>query len=179
MKDNDIIFNTTRNSDIKCSIAERVIRTIKEKIFKYLTYANSFRYVDVLDDIVGAYNNTYHRNIKMTPNEVNDKNILQVYRNIRESQKLVPKKKLRVKLKVGDYVRITRSKNVFEKGYQCNWTEEVFRVKSVVKRTPIVYRLADLQNEDIEGTFYEQEIQKVIYDEGAVRAIEKIIKQRR
>lgn len=182
MKENGIIFNTTSNPDTKASIVERSLRTIKGKIYKYLTYANTFRYIDVLNDIVSAYNNTYHSTIKMKPSEVNDKNILQVYRNIRESQLKRLKnnvKKKKPKFTCGDYVRITKSKHIFEKSFTCNFTEEVFRIKSVATRTPTVYYLEDLGGEEITGTFYEPELQKVLYDEGAAKAIEKIIKQSR
>lgn len=182
MKSNDITYNTTNNPDIKASVAERAVRTIKGKIFKYLTHANTFRYIDVLDDIVESYNDGFHRTIKMAPSEVNEKNILQVYRNTRNSQKLQPKVSRKVekraKLKVGDYVRISKSKTVFDKSYLPNYTEELFIVKSIVNRRPVVYYLKDLGEEEIEGTFYEAELQKVKFDEGAARAIEKIIKQR-
>lgn len=178
MKDNGIIYNTTSNPDVKASIAERSIRTLKQKIFKYLTHANTLTFVDKLDEFVKAYNNTRHRTIKMCPSEVNDQNILQVYKNIKQSQN-IPAKKVRPKVKVGNYVRISMSKNVFAKGYEKNWTVEVFRVKTIVKRRPVVYRIEDLDGEEIKGTFYEAEIQKIIFDETAERAIEKIIKQQK
>lgn len=178
MKESDITFSTTQNPDIKCSIAERSIRTIKTKLFKYLSYKNTFRYIDVLDDVVDAYNNTYHTTIKMCPSQVNEKNILQVYSNMQESQH-IPAKKKRPKLKVGDHIRITKTKGVFEKGYFPNFTQEVFKVKSIAKRNPIVYYIEDLEGEEIEGTFYEMEVQKIKFDEGAAQAIEKIIKQRK
>lgn len=177
LKENGIIYNTTSNPDTKAAVCERSIRSLKQKIFKYLTHANSFTFIDKLDDFVKAYNNGYHRTIKMAPSAVNDRNILQVYRNTRESQR-IPAKNSRAKVKVGDYVRITKYKNVFAKGYDKNWTQECFRVKTIVKRDPIVYRIVDLEGEEIKGTFYEAEVQKVIFDENAARAIEKIIKQK-
>lgn len=177
MKDNGIIYNTTSNPDVKASCAERSIRTLKQKFFKYLTYADTFTFIDKLQDFVKAYNNTYHRTIKMKPIEVTDRNILQVYENIKESQRM-PVKKSKPKLKVDDYVRISKSKNVFAKGYDRNWCREVFRVKKVLHREPIVYRIVDLSGEEITGTFYELELQKVIFDEAAERSIEKIIKQK-
>lgn len=180
MKLNNINFNVTNNPDTKACIAERSLRTLKGRIYKYLTYANTFRYIDVLDDIVHAYNNSYHRTIKMAPVEVNDKNILQVYRNISASQMTKKlKKPKKPKFKVGDYVRITKDKNVFGKGFTPNFTEELFRITSVSLRTPVVYYIEDLAGEEITGTHYEAELQKVIRDEGAAQAIEKIIKQRR
>lgn len=178
MKANDIIYNHTNNEDTKCGIVERCIRTLKSKISKYLTYKNTYKYIDVLPDIVKSYNNTYHRTIKMAPSEVNEKNILQVYRNMKESWH-IPAKKKYPKIKVGDYVRMSKSKTVFEKGYLKNWTEEIFKVQTVIRGNPILYRLVDLADEEIEGTFYEAEIQKIIFDKNAIRAIETIIKQRR
>lgn len=178
MKDNDIIYNTTNNDDIKCAISERVIKTVKHRLFKYLYHANSFRYIDVLDDIVDAYNNSYHRTIKMTPNEVNERNILQVYENIKDSCK-VPAKKKRPKLKVGDHVRISKYKNVFAKGYEANFSEEIFVIKAIVKRDPIVYKLVDLLGEDLTGTFYENEVVKVKYEKAPLKVIEAVIKERR
>ncbi|XP_037048424.1 uncharacterized protein LOC119082867 [Bradysia coprophila] len=118
----------------------------------------------------------------MAPLEVNDKNILQVYRNIRKSQMGNVKKRERrsaPKYKIGDYVRITKEKNVFGKGFTPNFTEELFKIKSIALRTPVVYYIEDLAGEEITGTFYEAELQKVIRNEGAAQAIEKIIKQRR
>lgn len=179
MKDNGIIYNTTNNPDTKAAICERSIRSLKSRIFKYLTHTNSLTFIDKLDDFVKAYNSSYHSTIKMAPIDVNDRNILQVYENITDSQRLPKKnKKKRSKVKVGDYVRISKFKNVFAKGYLKNYTEEVFKVKVVVRRNPIVYRLVDLNNEEIKGIFYEPEVQKLIFDETAARAIEKIIKQK-
>ncbi len=114
----------------------------------------------------------------MTPSEVNEKNILQVYRNIKESQKLVGGKK-RLKLKVGDYVRLSKQKQDFQKSYLPVWTQEVFKIKSIANRNPIVYYVEDLAGEELKGTFYELELQKIKFDEGAARSIEKIIKQRK
>lgn len=181
MKENGIIHNATRNPDTKASICERAIRTLKGKIFKYFTYADTLTFIDKLDDFVKAYNNTYHRTIKMTPAEVNDRNILEVYENICQSQKeRKPRKNKnnRPKLKVGEYVRMSKAQNVFHKGYAGGWTSEIFKVKKILKRDPVVYRLVDLDDEEIIGTFYEPEIQKVIFDETAAKAIRAIIKER-
>ena len=52
----------------KSVVAERFIRTIKNKIYKYMTSISKNVYIDKLDDIVNEYNNTYHRTIKMKPN---------------------------------------------------------------------------------------------------------------
>lgn len=175
LKQHNIIFNTT-NNEVKCAVVERVIKTLKAKIFKYLYFKNSFRYIDALQSICNSYNNCYHRSIKMPPSSVNDNNVLEVYNNLRHSTKTLT---TQPKCRVDDYVRISRLKGIFEKGHTNNWSEEIFQIKSVIKSSPVVYKIADLKNEEIEGYFYEQEIQKVIYDEQAVFAIEKIITQKR
>ena len=81
------------------------------------------------------------------------------------------------KFKVGDTVRISKEKLRFEKGYEQNWTREIFIISQIIRRNPIVYKVKDLADEEIRGTFYEQELQKVI-DTGYY-PIEKILKQRR
>lgn len=175
-KKHDIIFNSPKN-EVKCSIAERVIRTLKSRIFKYLYYKNSYRYIDALQSICNSYNNSYHKTIRMAPSAVNASNVLEVYQNIRNKREFIPNK--RPKCKVNDYVRISKHKDVFDKGYVPCWSEEIFKVKAVIHSSPLVYKIIDLLDEEIDGSFYEQEVQKVIYDEQAVFAIEKIVGQRR
>lgn len=174
-KKHDITFNTTKN-EVKCSIAERVIRTLKSRIFKFLYYKNSYRYIDALQSICNSYNNCYHKTIQMAPSAVNDSNVLEVYQNIRNKRVI---SNPAPKCKVEDYVRISRYKGVFDKGYVPGWSEEIFKIKAAIRSSPAVYKIVDLLDEDIDGSFYEHEIQKVIYDAQAIFAIEKIIDQRR
>ena len=71
MKDNDIEIYSIHNEG-KFFVAERFIRTLKTNIYKYITSITKNIYIDKLDDIVGEYNNTYHRAIKMKPIDVKD-----------------------------------------------------------------------------------------------------------
>ena len=108
----------------KSVVAERFIRTPKNKIYKYMTSISKNVYIDKLDDIANKYNNTYHRIIKMKPIDVKDN----TYSNIdKEVNNKDPKSK------VGDYVRISKYKNIFAKGYTPNWSEEVFVIKEIEK----------------------------------------------
>ena len=100
-------------------VAERFIRTLKNKIYKHMTSISKNAYFDVLDDIVDEYNNAYHRTIKMKPIDVKDH--FSEYNE--ESNEKDPK------FKVSDHVRISKYKNDFTKGYAPNWSEEVFVVK--------------------------------------------------
>lgn len=171
-KDREINFFVTNNPDVKASVIERFNRTLKVRMFRYFTYANSYRYVDVLNDLIESYNNRYHSSIKMAPKNVNEQNILQVWNNL--YRKGVGPRKT-PKLKLHQHVRISRTKHVFEKGYENNWSQEVFKIATVINRRPPVYRLVDLNGEEIEGTFYEQELQPVILQDDTVFKIEKIL----
>ena len=65
LKKNDIRFRVTRNPDIKVAIVERFNRTLKEQMWRYFTHKNTRRYIDVLQDVVRAYNHTRHSSTRM------------------------------------------------------------------------------------------------------------------
>lgn len=163
---------------MKASIAERVNRTLKSKVFKYMTSKNTRKYIDILPDIVGAYNKTYHRSIKMTPAAA----MLRENANTVRKNLFPPKKKIKknTKFKLNDIVRVSHARGAFQKSYLPLWSLEVFKIAKVIKRTdPVMYKLRDLAGEDIKGGFYEDELQliDVNLDEEKFE-IEKIIKSR-
>ena len=121
LKKNNIEIYSTYNEG-KSVVAERFIRTIKTKIYKYMTAISKNIYYDALDDIVSKYNNTVHGTIKMKPNEVTD--------NYYAENNEIPNKK-NPKCKVGDHIRISKCKNIFVKGYAPNWPEEVFIINEI------------------------------------------------
>ena len=100
----------------KSVVAERFIRTLKTKIYKYLTSTSKNVYIDKLDDIVNEYN-TYHRTIKMKPVDVKDNTYIDFKKEANDKN---------TKFKVGDHVRISKYKNIFGKGYTPNCSERVF-----------------------------------------------------
>ncbi|XP_067204506.1 uncharacterized protein [Linepithema humile] len=144
LEENDIRFRVARNPDVKAAIVERFNRTLKERMWRYFTHKNTRRYIDVLQNIVNAYNHTRHSSTRMQPNgEANEK-------------------RRKAKYHVGDHVRISRAKVVFEKGYEARWSEEIFRIHRILDwRKPRVYELSDLAGEVIDGIFYEQELARV------------------
>lgn len=172
--ENDIDNFTTQNDDVKAAVIERFNRTLKTRMYKFLYRRNSTRYLDDLQSIVNAYNCSYHRSIKMSPNEVTDDNILQVYRNLYDQRREAKTRK--PKLKVDDHVRLAKRKDVFEKGYTMTYTEEIFKVIKVIRHPIPVYRVADLNDKPLAGKFYDHELQKVHYDPNAEFVVEEIIK---
>lgn len=159
LKQHDITYAHSNNAETKAAIVERWQRTIKSKLFKRFTAVENYRYVDgLLDEVVSAYNNTYHRSIKMKPCEVTEDRVLEVYNNLYSERKIHSTK---TKFKVGDYVRISREKKTFEKGYTWNWSEEIYKIIQIIPHEMCVYRVEDLDGDSVEGTFYQQELQKV------------------
>ena len=169
---NKITLYSTENEE-KSSVCERWNRTIKTKMWKQFTVQGNTQYLDMLPKLVKQYNNTKHSSIKMTPAEASRKeNEGTVYFNLFGDMKSISTKS---KYRVGDKVRISKYKRpVFDKGYTANWTEEVFTVDKIQYTNPITYRLKDLSGEEISGSFYEQEMQKVVQD---VYRIEKVIRR--
>ena len=130
------------------SVDERFIKTLKTKIYKYLTSVSKNVYIDKLDDMVNEYNNTYHRTIKMRPVDVKDNayiDSIDLHANDKDP-----------KVKVGDYVRISKYENIFAKRCTSNWSEEVFAIKKVKNTVPWTYVINDLDGEEIIGIFYEK-----------------------
>lgn len=172
LKSRDIQLYSTF-SRMKAAICERFNRTLKSRMWKYFSLRSTQEWIDILPQLVDQYNNTKHRTIKMKPNEVNEHNeeqlLLTVYNN---STPAMPK----VKFKVGDFVRISKNKHVFEKGYTPNWTTEVFTIRKVQPTNPITYLLRDWQDVDVEGAVYTEELKLTKYPDEYL--VEKILRRR-
>ena len=154
------------NNEGESVIAEIFIRTIKNKIYKYMTSISKNVYIDKLDDIVKKYNNTYHKLIKMKPVDVKDNTYISFKKEVNDKNH---------KFKISDHVRISKYKNIFAKGYMPNWSEEILIIKKIKNTVPWTYVLNDLNGEEIIGTFYENELQQTKQNEFR---IEKVIKRK-
>ena len=142
---------STENEKKSCVI-ERFNRTSKKKILKYFSANYTRKFLDVLDLLVDQYNNTIHSSRKMTLKEASRKeNENKVWRN------LYPEfggKTLTPKFSIGDYVRITKKKKTFDKGYTQRWTKEIFTISKI----QLTYKITDYNGEEVQGSFYEQEL---------------------
>ena len=149
LSDNDIIMYSTYNEG-KSVVAERFIRTLKNKLYKHIMATGKNVYYDVLDDVVNKYHNTKHNTIKMKLIDVGDnKRVYNDEHNEKDSR-----------FKVGDRVRISKFKNIFAKGYTPNWSTEIFIVDKINDTVPYTYNLKDLNDDEIIGSFYDRELQK-------------------
>ena len=147
-------------------VAERFIRTLKNKIYKHMAAVSKNVYVDVLDDIVNKYNNTFHRTIKIKPIDVKS-NIYAEYN--------VDSNKQSSKFNAGEHVIVSKYKKFFAKEYTSNWSEEVFVIRKIKNTVPWTYVVKDLNGKKTVGTFYEKERQKPNQKEFR---IEKVIKKK-
>ena len=163
---------STENEE-KSSVVERWIRTMKERMWKYFTDNNTNVYIDILPDLVEDYNNTRHSSIKMTPVEASKKkNELTVCKNLYPD--CLKNIDINPKFSIGDKVRISKKKKTFETGYTTRWTEEIFTITKINHTSPVTYKIADLNGEEIDGTFYEPELQKTSQQ---LFRIEKVIEK--
>ena len=165
LQENDIEMYSIHNAG-KSVVAERFIRTIKNKIYKYMTSISKNVSIDKLDDIVDKYNNTNHRTIKMKPIAVKDNTYVNIDKEVNDKDP---------RFNVGGYVRISKYKNIFAKGYTPNWSEEVFMIKEIKNTVPRTYVINDLNDQQIIGTFYEKELRKTNQEEFR---IEKVFKKK-
>ena len=142
-------------------------------MWRYFTKNQTLRYVDVLQDFVRSYNDTYHRSIGMAPSAVNGANQEMVWQRMYDHDGGGTPKYL-----VGDHVRISKAKRHFAKGYMANWTEELFTIVDANRSDPPVYRLVDWHGDRLDGTFYEPELQKVVVPVGKTYRIESELRRR-
>ena len=158
-------MHSTHNEE-KSVVAERFIKILKSKIYKYMTSISKNVYINKLDDIVNEYNNTYNRTIKMKHTDIKDNTYTNIDKEVKDKDP---------KFKVGDHVRTPKYKNIFAKGYTRNWSEETFLIKEIKNTVSWACVINDLNDEKIIGTFYEKELQKTNQEEFK---IEKVIMEK-
>lgn len=167
------VHHYASHGDTKCSVVERFHRTLKNKMYRVFTYRNSYKYIDVLKDIVASYNKSYHRSIGMSPADVKPIHHSKIFMRLYGYTT-----KTLFRFNTGDFVRISKLRRTFQRGYLPAWTEEVFVVHERYETNPPTYKLRDLKGEDIEGRFYQEELQKVKKSDHSYWSIEKILRTR-
>ena len=164
-------------SDKKAAVVERYNRTLKDRMWKYFTAKETHKWIDVLDDFVHDYNNSFHTSIGMKPVDARKgENEGAVWYNLYGVHLATTFGEPRYK--VGNSVRIAKYKSIFAKGYLPNFTEEIFKIKQIIFTQPIVYKLEDYQDEDIDGYFYEEELSYVPNPEEMDYKIEKVLRHK-
>ena len=168
--------------DHKSVICERFNRTMREKMMKILDSRNTRKWDDLIPEIIGWYNNRKHSTLGMTPKEASMKKNEEKIQEVNSLPQDELGKKRVPKFKIGDTVRIARTKHIFERGFDAKWSREVFVVDSVTVpfsiKEPITYGLVDRKREPITGSFYTEELQPVSDKVKDVFLVEEVLKTR-
>ena len=172
MKEKNIGFYHTFN-ETKASIVERFNRTLKQRMYWYFTWKGTLKYLDVLPEIVSAYNNSYHRSIKRTPSSVNKNNENEVWQTLYGNSVM---RRPPYKFKYA----FPGPRNCSKKDIYLTGAKRFFTISKRIPRNPPVYKVKEFDGDELEGTFYKQELQRVeTRGDEEVYKIEKIIKKRK
>ena len=134
----------------------------------------------MLQDFVNSYNKTYHRSIEMQPNQVNMENETKVWWSLYWPKNKIAKKSVKFAFAVGDLVRISNLRRTFEREYDIRWTGELFKLsKRYLRGGTSIYKVEDFHGDEIKGTFYPHELQKVTVEEDKLWKVDKILKKRK
>jgi hypothetical protein len=181
LKDSDI-HRFISHSEYKASMAERSNKSIKAKLFKYMSANQTFKYIDVLQDIVKGYNSSVHSALGRTPESVTKDNESEVaYEQyiIRKGRKKFLQKRKIHKLAVGDKVRLAVTRRTFAREYDEKFTQEIFVIRDILYKEHIpMYLLEDYAGEEVHGAFYPFEIIPVIEEPNKAYKVEKILNRR-
>jgi len=147
-------------SPMKAMLSERMIRTLKTRLERYFTHTKQKRWIDVLQDVVDSINHSVNSTTKFKPADVKKSNEGEVWMNL--YHKYITGGAQEPKYRVGDFVKVAKTKLVFEKGYTANYSKETFIIKRIIQNQPVVlYILSDQEGNDIEGNYQEKELIKV------------------
>ena len=178
----DIQLMHSDNAETKAAMAERVIRTIKHRIYSYFTQKNTFKWIDVLDAVCAAYNDSYHRTIGTTPNRAHRQSETATIRrrlgfddddDDGGGKTGAKRRNKKFKFAIGNTVRLSNPNKTFKRGFQSQWTREIFVVWKRFATVPHTYVVRDSKANPIRGAFYAEEMQSV--DEPEFHKVEKIL----
>lgn len=179
LKAEKVDYFYTQNEQ-KSSYAERCIKTLKARLFRYLTRHQTHRWIDVLDDTTQSYNAAYHRSIKMAPRAVTKKDEARLWKLQYPTQQYVKPTTRGFAFRKGDTVRISHVRQPFDREYDERWTMEYFVVDDRGTKEGIpYYTLKDTLGDVVQGTFYQPELNRVRVTEETTYRIEKVIRRRR
>jgi len=181
-KKENIRFFTTQDVKIKCSIIERVNRTLKEWMFRYFTAKGTRNYINIIKDLVRSYNYRWHRSIKMRPVDVNESNEKLVFKNLyglNNLNEIYAKRNVKKNyIKIGSIVRKKYDLSKLDRGYYPNWSDQTFKVnKRIDKIGKNQYIIEDFRGDSSKRRFYQEELQE-IGNRPAYR-VEKILKRKK
>lgn len=169
------INHYTTYTKMKASIVERFNRTFLNKLWKQFSLQGTHKWLQHFEKIVAEYNRRKHRTIQMRPIDVNLNNESMLLRTVYKKNSVIGFNR-KHKFHINDYVRISKYKTIFEKGYTPNWSTEIFQISKILPTHPTTYYLIDLNGEKIKGCFYAEELQHTKNKD--VYLVEKVLKRK-
>lgn len=172
------------SNEIKTSHGERVIQTLRMRIARLFRARNNFNWIDHLQEITDAYNNSKHRAVNSTPATAmcaTDKTELWHWQYKRNDTATVTGPNKPFLFDIGDNVRISFLRDTFHRAYDHSWTKTIYVItQRRMTQGFQKYKIKSWQNEPIEGEFYKEELQKVNLpkDGNAPYEVEEILKER-
>lgn len=157
---------------LKACMAERVIRTLKGRLFRYFRSKGNHKFLGILPSIVRDYNSSYHSTIRMTPIDVNETNEVELFNRLNSKQDSSPKK---IHFAIGDQVRVLTNRSIFDKGYTGHWSHIVYKISRIKKTDPVVYYISGPDGEEEKGCYYAPELQRVSKSDDGPYPIERIV----
>ncbi|KAL3091389.1 hypothetical protein niasHT_025151 [Heterodera trifolii] len=168
------------HSSVKASVAERAIRNVKQRLYRYFAEMETLNWVDAVQKIVDGINNAPSRIHGMRPIDVDFSNAQKVWKRMYHRQPPLIRRKRRPHFQKDEFVRMSREKGQFEKGYLPNYGDEILEIDEVLKAVrPIRYKLRDEHGEKFKGSFYEQELARVRKDAETSYRIEKVYRKKK
>ncbi|KAL3124261.1 hypothetical protein niasHT_006649 [Heterodera trifolii] len=168
------------HSSVKASVAERAIRNVKQRLYRYFAEMETLNWVDAVQKIVDGINSAPSRIHGMRPIDVDFSNAQKVWKRMYHRQPPLIRRKRRPHFQKDEFVRMSREKGQFEKGYLPNYGDEILEIDEVLKAVrPIRYKLRDEHGEKFKGSFYEQELARVRKDAETSYRIEKVYRKRK
>lgn len=174
------VHHFSTSSVVKAGYSERLISTLKRRIYRYLYAHQTFRYIDDLQHIASSYNHTVHGTTKVTPASVTKDNDLELYMRlympyVNKIARQTPK----FSFSVGDLVRKAYKKGPFSRSYHENFSEQLYKITFCIASTPPRYQLVDGLGNSEKGSFYAHQLVKVPKDDQREFKIEEVIKYRK
>ncbi|GFQ81655.1 putative uncharacterized transposon-derived protein F54H12.3 [Trichonephila clavata] len=162
------IHHYSTKSETKCAIFERAHRTLRERLYRVFSHRNSYKYY-ILPELVDSYNHSIHSAHGFEPAKVTTADEPELYKRLYHSSS-----NPQFRFAVNDTVRVTKARDIFRKGYMPGWTEEIFRIYKRYPTIPPTYVLQDFNSKEIEGRFYNEELQKIDKPSDTYWAVEKL-----
>lgn len=179
LKDLTIKQMQAESPDVKASVAERCIRTIKTRLYKYFTENKTKRWVDVLPDLIKALNHSINRSTGLRPIDIDFTNEKIVHKKLYGAYLTQLHRQRDINLyEPDDMVRIAKEKTTFEKSYLPNYTDEVFRISKKRLGNPTTYQVKDSTNKPLTGKFYKEELSRTKTSKDSKYIVDRILKTR-